>query len=160
MEKKMYSLGNVVAPMLSFAAGALIFCCPVLEAQSATDTIALRNHGVMELLEQQQSSTYADIPLGKVVNGLQEELGINIKVHETASENNLDEDTPIRLSLNSVSHSQTLALMLEPFQCTYSIEDGVLLIVSDKYAIENPMREVIDCSELLQTIQPYSVSDE
>lgn len=154
----MYPRSKFTAHLSTFAlTSALFLISPVLNAQSVPDTIFQRNQVIAETLEQVVSSEYADASFASVLGGLREDLGINIQVHESAVDNNLDADTPIVFSLDSVSLSQTLNLMLDPYDCAYTIKDGVLLIVSTDYAIENPMREVIDCSELLQTIQPYTV---
>lgn len=77
------------------------------------------------------------------------EFGIQIVLDESAAENNLDEDTDVRLRLPGVAIDVNLRDMLKPYQCKYSInESGVVTILSEDANEELFIRLTYDISNI------------
>jgi hypothetical protein len=107
-----------------------------------------------EALETFTSADYVDERFGDILNEWRENIGVQILLHPSAMDNNLDLDKLITLNLGEVRFATLLSLALDPCDCTWHIRDGIVQIVSDDYAVENPIVESLNCSSILATIQP------
>ncbi len=130
---------------------------PITFAQEEQFSVDENNLAAAVELERPGSVDLFEIPMGDFVTSLVNETGLQFMIHESAKENGLDAATPITLSLNDTRRATILNLLLEPFRCTYKIEDGIVLLVSLDHATLEPPVAVIDCSELLSTITPEQV---
>ncbi len=142
-----------IGPTLSLIA---ISCFPAtfLLAQEPSGTVSENNDLAIQELERLRSIDYHDMRFGDILEQLAEQTGLRFELHETAIDSNLDIDTPYSKTIQSTRLATILDLLLEPFQCTYSIKDGIVMIVGKDYANENPDMEVLNCQVLLASIQP------
>lgn len=104
-------------------------------------------------LNQKVDLVYDVEPFGDVLYQLREDLGINIVVDSNLEE--LDEDTEISANLSSISLAGGLRAMLKSVDATYTIKDGVLLIISidDEGEPDYLTRHMIDVRGLLDLIK-------
>lgn len=92
---------------------------------------------------------FAEIPLKEVVNSLQDEYGIPIKLDTKAlQEIGLSTDEVVNVSLRNISLRSALRLMLKDLQLTYIIQNEVLMITTPQKAEENLTTCVYDVSSL------------
>ena len=106
------------------------------------------------------SIDYFEMRMGDVLATLQNDTGINYRLNETAADNNLDDETLITLELKNTRLETTLDVMLESFQCTWTIQDGIVEIISvdASQAVEWQGWIVFDCADLLGQIDPVTVT--
>ena len=119
------------------------YCQPAL-AQISEFSIPVhrKNHETRQALEQMISIDFNEIAMQKVVIELQLKLGLQILLHESAMDNGLDEELPVTARLIDLRGSSILDILLEPFECTYRVQDGVVMVCSDDEACDRPAREV------------------
>ncbi|MGI9519631.1 MAG: hypothetical protein ACR2NP_21440, partial [Pirellulaceae bacterium] len=92
----------------------------------------------------------AEMPMARLVS-MMNQAGFQVLLHESAMDNNLDEDALIRLALHNASIDVNLRFALEPFQCDYLIDDsGVIVIMSDDTMLDNQVRYTYNISQLAQ----------
>ncbi|QEG25208.1 permease prefix domain 1-containing protein [Mariniblastus fucicola] len=117
----------------------------------------MSNNRIREKLKTPSDMIYESEPFGDVVAQLSGDLGVNIVVDQNL-EGILDSDTEVSANLAGVRTSDGLRMMLRPVDATYSIRDGVLLIIStdDEHEPDYLSRHMIDVREILQLI---SVAD-
>jgi hypothetical protein len=94
---------------------------------------------------------FIDQPLEEVINLLQEEYGIPIKLDSVAlKEQNIGPDNPVSVNIHGVSLGAALRLMLREHELTYTVRDEVLLITTPD-AEEKRLRTcVYDVRDLMQ----------
>jgi type II secretory pathway component GspD/PulD (secretin) len=87
-------------------------------------------------------------PLGEVVNYLASYTGMNVVVDPKAlQEEGLTLNTPISLRAKDIKIKSALKLMLSPYNLTYTVQHGVLLITSPQ------------ANRFNMIVQAYSVAD-
>jgi type II secretory pathway component GspD/PulD (secretin) len=78
---------------------------------------------------------FVDTPLEEIVNVLQDEYGIPIKIKVSALEaEGLDSSEPVTVNLHQISLRSALRLMLEALQLTFTVRDEVVEITSNSDA--------------------------
>lgn len=113
-----------------------------------------QNRKAEEALEQPITLDYADERFGDVMDEWSANSGVRFLLHPSAVDNNLDNDKLITLKLDDVRMATVLTFILETYECTWQFRDGIVRIVSDDFAVENPQVAAIDCSSILAGIQP------
>lgn len=84
--------------------------------------------------------------------------GYRVYLSESAVDNNLDNQSPIRLALHNASIDENLRFALNAYQCDYSILDsGTIVIASYDEFIENPETVTFDTTNL--PLDPDQVVD-
>lgn len=92
---------------------------------------------------------FAEVPLKEVINSLQDEYGIPIKLDTKALKDiGLNTDEVVNVSLHNISLRSALRLMLKDFQLTYIIQDEVLMVTTPEKAEANLTTCVYDVSSL------------
>jgi hypothetical protein len=83
---------------------------------------------------------FAETPLEEVVNNLQDEYRIPLRIKSTTlEESGLDPSEPVTVNLHNISLRSALRLMLEPLQLTYTVRDEVVEITTYNDANSNPL---------------------
>jgi len=97
---------------------------------------------------------YNGEPFSDLLSRLTDDLGINVVI-DTNLEGVLDGDTEISANLSGISMAEGLRTMLKMLDATYTIKDGVLLIISidDEYEADYLTRHMINVSDLLRMIK-------
>ncbi len=124
----------------------------VLGQEPGTEKEQDRN--AREALERFIAVDFQDERLGEILDEWSGQQGVKFLLHRSASQNNLGPDTLITLSVPEVRLATALSLMLDETECTWLVRDGIVQIVSDDYAVENPVIESVDCEGILATIKP------
>jgi len=115
---------------------------------------------------------YADVPLQEIVDQLQGEYSIPIKLNKPALEEaGIGSDSPVTIQLHNISLRSALRLTLKPLGLTYVIQNEVLLITTREDAEADlkicvyDARKIIDdpngknVESLVETIQSCVASD-
>ena len=95
-----------------------------------------------------------------VMSFLQKELGLQIVLHESAGVYDLDYESLIVVSHSSDLRAATvLDLLVKPFDCTWTIQDGVIHIISTEASSGLEWLNVMtfDCHDLVKKIQPITL---
>ena len=92
-----------------------------------------------------------------VLEELKATYRIPIVLHESALENNLDEDSLITLKLSGISLKSALQVMLKPFSCTCAIKDEIMYILADDAALDMLEVRIYDCTALKEKINAPNV---
>jgi hypothetical protein len=101
---------------------------------------------------------YADVPLEEVVNLLQEEYGIPIKINEAAlEETGLDPSEPVTINVHNISLRSALRLMLNKLNLTYIIQNEVLHITTPSDVDAHLLTCVYDARPFLAATDDASV---
>lgn len=86
-----------------------------------------------------------------VLEDLKTRLETEFKLDQSAIDNNLDEDTPISVTMVGRTSSM-LDTMLKKYECTYTIHDGIVYIVSSDAAVSERWLQLrdIDCQYVIE----------
>lgn len=95
---------------------------------------------------------------GDVLPELATQTGLAFRLHESAIENSLDQETLVSGVFTDRRLATVLTVLLEPYQCSWTIVDGEIQIVSTDYALEYPSVMMFDCADLLSRIPPITES--
>ena len=128
-----------------------------LSAQTENATETENNRATFGALEKSISIDFSETSLTEALEFLQEETGLRYWIHESARENGMDEGTEFNVHLSNTRLATILDLMLEEHQCTYSVQDGIVKILSDDAALDQLNVHVLDCRKLLKQIGPKMV---
>ena len=135
----------------------LVTIAGVASAQTEIISEIENNRLAFDQLERTVSAEYDEIRFAEVLEDLSQQSGLQFWIHESAVENNLDEDTLITSRIASTRLATVLGLMLQPHQCCYAVRDGVVQVMSEDAALDNLNLHVIDCRDLLAQIKPKKV---
>ena len=109
---------------------------------------------IKKALDRTTTLEYIDTPLNDVINSLQEDLGINIRLDTTAiDEAGIQTDTPVTVNLTGITLRSGLRLMLGDLELTYIIKDEVLLITTTDEAENELTVKVYPVADLVLPIQ-------
>ncbi|MGI9519145.1 MAG: hypothetical protein ACR2NP_18990 [Pirellulaceae bacterium] len=100
------------------------------------------NRETRQALEQLISVDYSETEMGNVAKDLGEKLGLQFLLHYSAEHGNLGADSLITLKLVDVRASSILNIMLDDYDCTYHIDDGIVLVISSDDIDDHMAREV------------------
>ena len=94
--------------------------------------------------------------MSDVLHTLQADTGLQFVMNESAADNNMDPDTLIKLQMKDTRFATVLHFMLEPHQCTWTIRDGVVIIISEDAALDTNFLGLMtfNCADVLQNITP------
>ncbi len=126
------------------------------ELRIADDVEAVNK--IVSAIEKQANVNYRDTRFGTVLQDLSGTYEIPIKIHESATDNALLASTIASISLKDVTLYAALNDFLSPYDCTLTIEDEALLVVSKDYAKENTISWRFDLSNLLESAYDGKVS--
>ena len=131
---------------------------PTDEAKSATPvrmSQATKNDLATEhALKKLTDLDYDQVPFAEVLSELGEKYGLNFMLTASATDDCLTEDESVTIKLNQISLSKGLLLMLEKFNATYVIDEGVVLFISLDEANDSKwMRmKMFDCRALSEAL--------
>ncbi|MFO0260360.1 MAG: hypothetical protein ACK53V_01940, partial [Planctomycetota bacterium] len=115
-----------------------------------------RNEATESLLDTRELDfPFADgRPLKEVLADLHSATGLKFAIDSSAEDADLSTETEITFSAESLRYRTGLDLLLEPYNCTYTIRDGLVLLIScdassDPYFFRLKTFEI---EELLQLI--------
>lgn len=139
----------------------LVVCIAALtipvQAQNAPPSEHENNlESFQELHEKKVAVDFFETRFEDVLAQLKEETGISFVIDESASDNSIDEETLITLKLSETRVATALKFMLNEFSCTWSIQDGVVVINSQDASldIENFGLIAFNCDDLISKIEP------
>ncbi len=104
-----------------------------------------------EALESACSIDYQETQFSDVMVELSESLKLNFILHDTAIDDALTEEELVTIRVHGVSFAKALELLLDPFNAVYTIDEGVVVIVS-KANMNDPEHlrlKMFDCKDLL-----------
>lgn len=133
-----------------------------LNGQTRAVHQSVNNRSTAETLQSKLVDVdFHETRLSDVFKWLNEETGIEFQFHESAADNNFDEDSIITLKMNSTRLETVLQIMLEQYQCTWGIRDGIVTMISEDQAldIEWMAVRVFDCADILAQIKPKTVRE-
>lgn len=137
----------------------LLLTSPVL-AQGTADVVHRNNQATFEELERQVIKVdYFETRSEDILAELQTTTSIVFKLDESAADNNFDEETLISCRLKETRLATALEFILGPFQCTWKIQDGMVVILSEDAALDTGNYGVmtLDCADLISKIRPVKV---
>jgi len=118
--------------------------------------VSERNEATESLLDTRELDfPFADgRPLKEVLADLHSATGLKFAIDRSAEDADLSTETEITFSAESLRYRTGLDLLLEPYNCTYTIRDGLVLLIScdassDPYFFRLKTFEI---EELLQLI--------
>ncbi len=104
-------------------------------------------------LRRDASVDYFETRMEDVIHGLAEQHGFGILIHPSAIEFGLDSEALVIMKSGNIPLASILQNILEPYDCTITIHNDVLKIVSNDLAPKMPEKRVYDCNGLLEQIQ-------
>ena len=102
---------------------------------------------------------YEEVSWSDVERQLEERLGINIILAQSAKDDSLDVDEPMSMQLRDVPGNYALRLLLREKNATYFVQSGVIQIISIDDAETDPkyfVRKVFDVDDLLGAIKRWN----
>jgi hypothetical protein len=117
------------------------------------------NKYVEQKLAETTSLSFDEQPFSDVMKQLLEMLGINVILDANAVDDSLTPDTSISFNAKDLPLKHLLRFMLRPHNATYSIDHGVLRIISLDSATDPEFfrRKMFDCRNLVNLISVNSV---
>jgi len=112
---------------------------------------AKRDAATEEALESACTIEYDENQFSEVMAELSERFRLNFILHQTAMDDSLTEEELVTIGLRGVSLAKALELLLEPFNATYAIEEGVVIIIS-RDNVNDPeflRLKMFDCKKLV-----------
>lgn len=134
--------------------GLFLLTCSVATAQNEQFTEGENNRTTFQTLETNISVDYFEHRFEDVLKDLHDQTGVTFLLDESAADNNLDDESLITMSQENMRVATVLAFMLREFQCTWSIHDGAVVILSEDTALDQLNLRVFNCADLLANIQP------
>ncbi|MGI9519252.1 MAG: hypothetical protein ACR2NP_19535 [Pirellulaceae bacterium] len=131
-----------------------LLTCSVATAQNEQFTEGENNRTTFQTLKTNITVDFFEHRFEDVMKELRDQTGVTFVLDESAGDNNLDAESLITMSQENMRAATVLAFMFRPFQCTWSIRDGVVVILSEDAALDQLNLMVFDCSDLLAKIQP------
>ena len=116
-----------------------------------TSGSAKRDAATEKALEQTSNREYEEVPFADVMAELEESSRLNFILHESAIDDALTKEELVTFGVRGVPLAKALELMLGPFNATYAIEEGVVMIIS-KDNITDPEHlrlKMFDCKKLV-----------
>lgn len=126
----------------------------VAQQLEAPASVRENNQATRDVLQESLSIDFFETRFGDVMKFLGEQTDLQFILHESAYENNVDEDQLLTLTLEDTRIATCLDIMLEPYQCTYAIQDGIVVFMSEDAILDRLTLRVFDCKELLAAIHP------
>jgi len=142
-----------------FGCGLIWMAAPLL-AQSSPDAFR-QNRRTFEALEETVVTVdWFEKRLADALVELHKETGITFLLDESSTDTGLDSETLITRKLESLRLATVLEMFLHEFQCTWKIQDGVIVILSEDAALDiaNMGQMVFDCSDIIAKIKPLKRS--
>ncbi len=99
---------------------------------------------------------YFETRFGDIVDELSVDHSIPFVLHPSAFDNNLDEESVISLTLASQRLGSALRMLLEPFDCTWTIDDGVVVVKSEDEALSTMNLMTFKVGDLTKVIDNVS----
>ena len=112
---------------------------------------AKRDAATEKALESPMNIEYEEVQFADVMAELEKWSGLNFILDETAIDDSLTKEELVTVRVRGVPLAKALELMLGPFNATYAIEEGVVMIIS-KDNITDPEHlrlKMFDCKKLV-----------
>ena len=91
---------------------------------------AVLTQKVRAALEKFGNLEYVEVPFIDVKYDIEESLGFNIQLDQTAIDDALTEEESVTIRLINVRYSDGLRLLLRDFNATYTVDNGIIRIIS------------------------------
>ncbi len=113
-----------------------------------------RNLKAEKALEQAAFFDYDETPWSDIEEELEKTMGINIFLDDSAIDDSLPEDEPLSMRLNDVTLAKGLDLLLGTKNATYTIDEGIVVIISqdDAEDIERMRLKTFDCRDIVSML--------
>ncbi len=111
-----------------------------------------------EALKQVVDLNYDETPFSEIMEELEKKSNLNFMLHDSARDDSLTEDEPLTFRVSQLPLNKCLELMLVQKNAAYTIDEGVVVIISRDAAPDTEfMRlKMFDCRELVDVL-PASV---
>ncbi len=106
-----------------------------------------------KLLRQATSADYEASPMSDVLDQLSVDHQVTILIHDSARDFGFDEDCTVTIKVYGMPLVLLLENILEPYDCTVTVHNDVLKVISNDRAPEMPEQRVYNCSALLEKLQ-------
>ena len=109
-----------------------------------------RDAATAQALEKVGTLEYHEIQVSDVLTELSENLNVNFMLHTSAIDDSLTNEELITVNLKNIPLAKGLELMLAPYNATYTIDEGIVVLVSkDEADTSEFMRiKMFDCKSL------------
>ena len=117
-----------------------------------------RNLKAEKALEQATSFDFDESPWSDIEEYLEETMGINIFLDQSAMDDSLPQDEPLSIVLKDVTLAKALNLLLGTKNATYTIDEGIVVIISrdDAEDTERMRLKTFDCRDIVSML-PKSI---
>lgn len=141
-----------VAPFAEPPAAATPFDAPPRSARPKHLSTAELENKIRAALAGPTTLDFTETPLQDAVEYLKDLHGVEIQLDTRALEDAaIGSDSPVTRMLNGLSLASALRLMLDDLDCTYVVQDGVLLLTSKAAAQKMVDLRVYNVSDLVET---------
>jgi len=115
---------------------------------------AKRDAATEKALESLCSLEYEETQFSDVKAELEEHYRLNIVLDQSAMDDSLTEEELVTVRLRGISLAKALDLMLRPFNATYTIDEGVVVIISkdNMFDPEHLRLKMFDCKKLVAAL--------
>lgn len=155
------SVNSIVTSAHALFCGLMLASLAMAQSGTPVPTHHLNNRVTFETLENTLVHVdFIETRFEDVVSSLQNKLGLQIILNESAADYNLDDESLITFSHPSdLRAATTLDLLVKPYDCTWTIQDGVIHITSTDVASELEWLNVMtfDCDDLVKKIKPLTI---
>lgn len=107
-----------------------------------------REAAICAALRKTSRLDYFETRFEDVISEISDDYRIQVMLHESAADNNLDADTLITGRYEDIPLADSLQQILAPFDVTISIQNEILRIVSRDHARLHPEIRLYECSKL------------
>ncbi len=128
---------------------------PTAKQSNVQPSVAsLQNEKTYKILDSTTSVNYEQVPFAEVMDELKDEYDLNMILTRTAIDDSLSEDETITFQCKDLRLKKILKLMLKEKNATYTIEEGVVMVISMDVASDPEFfeRRIIDVRSLLARI--------
>lgn len=112
---------------------------------------ARRDAATEEVLKKDVSIEYEEVQFSDVMAELGDGFRLNFILHQSAIDDALTHEELVTVSLRGIPLAKALEFLLEPFNATYMIDEGVVVIISrdNMNDPENLRLKMFDCKKLV-----------
>ena len=126
----------------------------VAMGQTGTSDRIQNDLNAIRTLEKSLTVDFFETRMGDAMAELKTTTGLTFRLDESAEDNNLDVESLITASYKDTRLATVMQFILEEYQCTWSVQDGVIVILSDDAALDQLNLTVLNCSDILAGIKP------
>ena len=119
-----------------------------------TSGSAKRDAAAEKALEMPTNMVYEETQFADVMAELEERSRLNFILHESAIDDSLTEEELVTCNVRGVPLAKALDLMLSTFNATYTIDEGIVVIISKDNRVDPEFLrlKMFDCKKLVEAL--------